>query len=53
MRLRWPLSVEVDYQKVSGSLIEIHEEDGLEHYAVGIGVNVNADFCENETFSRM
>ena len=52
VRIRWPLSVEVDSQKVSGSLIETHEENGLEHYAVGIGVNVNADFCENQTFSQ-
>ena len=54
VRIRWPQSVEVENYKVSGSLVEVHrdDKDGLEHYAIGIGVNVNADFCTNQTFSQ-
>ena len=50
--IRWPRAVEIEGRKVSGSLIEVHEESGVEHFAVGIGVNVNADFCSNTTFSQ-
>ncbi|CAK9066501.1 unnamed protein product [Durusdinium trenchii] len=51
-KLRWPLTVEVGGRKVSGALIEIHNQDGLEHFAVGVGINVNADFCNNQSFSQ-
>ncbi|CAE7904786.1 birA, partial [Symbiodinium microadriaticum] len=50
--IRWPRAVEIGGHKVSGSLIEVHDEEGVEHYAVGIGINVNAEFCNNETFSQ-
>ena len=50
--IRRPPAVEIDGRKVSGSLIEGHGEDGLEHLALGVGVNVNASFCENSTFSQ-
>ena len=50
--IRWPRAVEVQGRKVSGSLVEVRREEGTEHLAAGIGVNVNADFCNNGTFSQ-
>lgn len=54
--IRWPRAVEIYGSKVSGSLIEGHmmEEagDSNEHFALGIGVNVNGEICTNASFSQ-
>lgn len=50
--IRWPRTIEVDAAKVSGSLIEAHKSETGQDFALGIGINVNADFCSNSSFAQ-
>lgn len=50
--IRWPRTIEVDAAKVSGSLIEAHKSENGQDFALGIGINVNADFCSNSSFAQ-
>ena len=50
--IRWPRTIEVDAAKVSGSLIEVHKSETGQDFALGIGINVNADFCSNSSFAQ-
>lgn len=49
--IRWPRTVEIYGSKVSGSLME-EAGDSNEHFALGIGVNVNGEICTDASLSQ-